>query len=419
MNQTDRDEKSLVMRTELVKNQIHPNFIVSCGRSGSTLLRYIIDTHPDICSPGELELGQLSSRLTRLFSDLSLGQIAQTQSHKEKTRLIHAEVNSVISGWMSKYTESKGKRLWCEKSPGNIHFLSLLSNIFPDAKFICLYRNCLDVVHSLFEMARSGLGINHYYSNRNANEVSMYVDMWVDETSKVLAFEQNNVDRCLRVRYEDLVTDPVETLNRVFEFIGVAWDVGILDSVFSSHHDQGYGDIKAMFSTEIHTKSIGNGTSISVRAISGDLLTKMNTLYETLGYTQVKSDLDKGLVSHMTAFPGANGKTDHKVSKPNLRGLFQRRLKAKADSIQKISGVCKFVVHNNVTDVWTIDFNIPGGAIRAGDEEADCAITLAQADLINMFKGDVNPADAFMHGKLHISGDLQLARDVAKILFGV
>ena len=203
------------MQAEQMNSNAPPTFILSFTRSGSTLLRYIIDTHPDICSPGELRLGALCEMLMNVADCLSLGQIAHSSSAEGRTQRVYAEVNRVVSEWMSAYAQSKGKRFWCEKSPNNLSHLATLQNVFPDARYICLHRNCMDVVQSSLEKTRTGYYVNHRYYAKNDNEVCVHVDAWVDNTSKLLAFERRNADRCIRIRYEDLVRRPAATLQPV------------------------------------------------------------------------------------------------------------------------------------------------------------------------------------------------------------
>jgi hypothetical protein len=72
-----------------------PVFVLSCERSGSTLLRYIIDTHPQICSPAHLHLGQLCRSLyTSTF--YSLGQTMEVTDEAMRERLVAAETRRVI-----------------------------------------------------------------------------------------------------------------------------------------------------------------------------------------------------------------------------------------------------------------------------------------------------------------------------------
>jgi hypothetical protein len=409
------------MKADTINCCSPPIFILSCVRSGSTLLRYIIDTHPDICSPGELHLGRLSNNLIKLVDSLSLGQVAMSSSRDERTRLIYDEVNSIISEWMNFYAKSRGKRFWCEKSPTNVHYLHILEQVFTDAKYICLYRNCMDVVHSMSEMAKKMPVTCNVYYRRNENEVCAYVDSWIDNTSKLLAFEQENASRCIRVRYEDLVSDPVRTLNPVFDLIGVAWNKNMLDSVFSAQRANESGDYKIKFSKEIHKNSIGNGATISTQHITDSLLQEMNNIHEKLDYPLVGQDWGQSPSLYIKTFvQERDNKNSRAIVDINeiFEKVFPQRLKANPQWLQETKGVCKFVVTGHDKHTWMIDLNIYGGEIRVADEEADCTITITRNDLIDIVNGELNPAQAFFHEKVRLAGNINLAIDLGQILFG-
>jgi protein-tyrosine sulfotransferase len=399
-----------------------PIFILSCERSGSTLLRYIIDTHQDICSPGELHLGSLCRSLLHLVDNLSHGQVGGSAIQEDRDKLICAEVNHIVSQWMNTYAESRGKRLWCEKTPSNLAYLPTLKKVFPDAKFICLHRNCMDVVHSLFEASKIGIYVEHIYFARNPNQVSVYVDSWTDKTSRLLSFEQEFTLQCIRVRYEDIVTDPAKTLKPVFEFIGVTWDERILDSVFSTPHVEGHGDIKVMFAKNIYQNSIGNGSTISTRDIGGDLLRKMNETLERLGYPVVGQDWDHQPSSpYIKAFlqKPEEQESDVMIATNDIFANFvPQRLKANLQRLQKSDGVCKIIVNGDGVSTWMIDLNIPGGRVETGDRDSDCTIAVTLKDLQEMVKGELNPGEALMTGRVRVSGDIILARELGQILFG-
>lgn len=399
-----------------------PIFIISCERSGSTLLRYIIDTHPDICSPSELSLGSLCSSLIHLVDHLSLGEVGRNIFQEDRNILVCAEVNRMVSEWMNTYVKFRGKRLWCEKTPKNLDYLTILQSVFPDAKYICLHRNCMDVVYSLFEASRMGIYVDHVYYARNNNQVSVYVDSWVDKTSRLLTFEKENAQQCIRVRYEDIVTNPAETLKPVFEFIGVTWDEKLLDSVFSSPHENGYGDLKVMFTKEIKKASIGNGSAISSRQILDELPKKMNDLLARLDYPLVGEDWDLQAISpYIKAFIQRSEKENNGAATTTndfFANFISQRLKANACRLVGINGVCKFVVAGDGIDSWVIDLNIPGGKIEAADREADCTIAIALKELMEMVNGDLNPGQALMQGKARVSGNIFLAREIGQILFG-
>jgi putative sterol carrier protein len=55
-------------------------------------------------------------------------------------------------------------------------------------------------------------------------------------------------------------------------------------------------------------------------------------------------------------------------------------------------------------------------AVGNADAEADCTITIALADFLDLVKGDLNPTTAFMMGKLKVDGSMAIALKLAGIL---
>src|SRR5438045_1491056 len=95
-------------------NPSPPIFILSDIRSGSTLLRYILDTHPDICSPGELEIGKVCESLHwTIYSTIAKLPTAVTEEQRQE--IAYAEVRRIVSDLMNSYTRARNKRIWCEK----------------------------------------------------------------------------------------------------------------------------------------------------------------------------------------------------------------------------------------------------------------------------------------------------------------
>lgn len=74
-----------------------PIFIVRTGRSGSTLLRYILDTHESIDAPQELHLGPLAKELASVLSLLmdSVGEETQDTDHQ-----VMSEVRSILDSML-------------------------------------------------------------------------------------------------------------------------------------------------------------------------------------------------------------------------------------------------------------------------------------------------------------------------------
>ncbi|HEX3252996.1 MAG TPA: sulfotransferase [Pyrinomonadaceae bacterium] len=406
-----------------------PIFILSCERAGSTLLRYIVDTHPEICSPGELHLGHLCEDLGHVADLLSIGEVAGSSSSDDRLTRVNAEVRRMVTELMSTYARSKGKRMWCEKTPRNLGYLDVLDSVFPDAKYICLHRNCMDVVHSCLEASKVGFFVDISYYARNIpstyartafGHASVFADSWADKTATILAFEREHPEQCFSLKYESLVTNPETTLRPMFEFLGVEWDEKILDAVFKTKHDQGPGDKKVMYSRKVHTKYMGQGSGVSRRLLSREVLQKVNALLEELRYPIVGPDWDTSPSPYLLAVSRNGDDTAMEVAKVEevFTDHFPRRLKDRSDSLKEFGETYKFVVTGDDGGTWLLDLSKPGGEIRAEDGEANCVITISSDDLVAMVNGTLNAAIAFEQGKFRVAGNLRQAMGMGQLLLG-
>jgi protein-tyrosine sulfotransferase len=397
-----------------------PIFVLSPARSGSTLMRYIIDTHPEICSPAELQLGELSEKLY-LTVNGTLGQICVTSDDEERERIVLAEVRRVISELMGTYTKAKGKRLWCEKTPWNLQYLELLSSVFPDAKYICLYRNCMDVVHSCVENIRLRFAeeLFQYFKKHQGDKISGAIDYWCDEVNKMLAFEREHGAACFRLKYESLVLEPAQTLEPLFGFLGVEWDPGLLTDVFSIPHDQGYGDPKIMYSRKISKSSIGKGSTISRAQIPEPMLKKMNTLLAELGYPVVGPGWDH----EPSPYLSGEHVPDEEKMVSSVEEVFKhyipRQLEQRKDALQKVQATYKIIVTGPQSGVWMINLSAADNCITQDNVRADCTIRVSSNDLLNIVNGRLNVASAFDLGRLQVMGNSELADVMGQVLFGI
>ena len=395
-----------------------PIFILSTPRSGSTLLRYILDTHPEVCCPSEIMLGVLCEDLYLVLS-LTLGQTQPEPGSPESDRVVRREARRIIDGIMGSYAAAKNKRIWCEKSPRNLNHLEDLTAIFPDAKFICLYRHCMDVVHSYMERVQEGWMIDLKYYARNhgfRNHYGVYVDSWLEKTVTMLDFEHDNPDRTFRVKYEDLVLNPAATVGPMFSFLGLDWDVSLLDNVFSLRHDPGPGDPNVAFSRKIHTDSVGLGSAIPRRYINTQMVAQINPVLEQLGYEIVGPDW--GTHGKLRA-----SKDDTETIVSSIDEVFKtyipESLHKHRQMFQGVDAVYKLILPEDDGDTrhWIVNTHeltcLPG----SDDIEAHCTIAVTPDDLIDMVNGKLNSAKALRQGRLQISGELNLANLLGQVLF--
>lgn len=270
-----------------------PIVILTAARSGSTLLRFLLDAHPDLACPPEAGLGLACAGLARVWSILNAADpLAERDAQPANLAPDAAlRIHDTLSAYYDEYLQRHGKRRWVDKSLDNCVYARLITEVFPESRFICLYRSCLDMVASGIESSPWGLAgfgfaeFARQYPNNNVAAVGSY---WLDSTRRILAFEEEFADRCLRIRYEDLVSNPEGTAERVFSFVGARQVPGISEWCLNVEHDRsGPGDQKIWFTKEISNSSIGRGVQIPVSHLPPQVLRLVNETLPKLGYRTI------------------------------------------------------------------------------------------------------------------------------------
>lgn len=384
-------------------------FVLCTPRSGSTLLRYILDAHPKICCPPELALGPLAEQLYWAV----FYSVAQPQaSTDDERRLIAiAEVRRVIDDLMCRYARLKKKEFWSEKTPKNLPHAKRLNEVFPDAAYICLYRNCMDMVYSSIESSRYGK-MDELWDYRQIYQA------WIDQTSELLKFEREHPSRCFRIKYEALVLDPPGVLRRLFDFLGVEWEEKLIDQVFTAQHDIGRGDPKVNFSNKIYQNAIGKGSSIKRESVPPLLLEKINFLLQELNYPIVGPNWNYSRSPYLrAAISGDNSRQLAQVAEV-FTTYIPRRLHQQEQSLSDLNGTLKIVVKGDDGGIWKVAFDEKPARIIAEDGSADCTISVVSGDLLKIANGELNAGECFLQARLRVAGDELLAYKLGHILFG-
>lgn len=323
-------------------------------------------------------------------------------------------VRPLLGDLMESTTQSRGKRVWCDKSPSNLHHLALLETLFPDALYLCLYRNCLDVSHSILEICRHGfmLELESYVHQSPNNLIKAAVSFWSDEMSMLLAFERRRLERCHRVRYEDLVADPEAVLRAAFAFLGVEWQPGLVNAVFKTRHGRGIGDPKVEFSDRIHGDSVGAGQVLPRNRIPGPLLVRMRSLEEQIGYGSEPGAARPAAPPPAAAAPaGFTEDLEEPKESPaaaEVRRIFAelpQRARDNAGAPAAADASYKLVVSGAGGGAWVLDLR--GGAcrVREGSAEAAFSLSLSVADFLDIVHGRLNAMAAGMNGRVKVSGE--------------
>ena len=271
----------------------HPVFVLCGARSGSTLLRFILDAHPDLACPPETNIPGLCAQLATVWSLIEGAPLSQERD-AEPPAIPDAAITGVrrtVDLMIGSYLTRRGGKRYCDKSLSTARFTSLLLRVYPEAKFLCLYRHPMDMIASGIEACPWGLrgyGFDPYIAASPGNIVLALTRYWNDNAATILAAEETFPAACRRVRYEDLVTDAEGTARGIFEFLGVPPVPGIAERCFTAERERsGPADYKIWHTSLISPDSVGRGWSLPVSQLPDPILDQMNGLAERIGYLQV------------------------------------------------------------------------------------------------------------------------------------
>jgi hypothetical protein len=270
-----------------------PVFVLCNGRSGSTLLRFLLDAHPELACPPETNIASLCAQLATVWSLIEGAPLSANRGDEPPAipDAAIAGVRETMDRMTGSYLARRGKKRYCDKSLGTARYAELLLRVYPQARFICLYRHPMDVIASGMEACPWGLtgyGFDPYIAATPGNAVLALARFWADNVTGTIAAEERFPGHCIRVRYEDLVTDPERTAAGIFDFLGAAPAPGVATSCLSRERERyGPGDHKIWHTSRISADSVGRGWSVPATMISPPVLAAINELAEKLGYRPV------------------------------------------------------------------------------------------------------------------------------------
>lgn len=134
------------------------------------------------------------------------------------------------------------------------------------------------------QFQQGAYGFEPFVARTPGNTIDGLADYWIDKARRLLEAEKRLPNPGLRVRYEDLVRSPTESLAGLFTFLELQSPTDLLDSVFSTPHIVGPGDSKILQTTGVHTNSIGHGRRLAMDKLSSNRREQINVLHAELGY---------------------------------------------------------------------------------------------------------------------------------------
>lgn len=233
-------------------------FIVGNSRSGTTMLGRILGNNSNIYTFGELhffeqmiDVQRLSERqvsdkelialLERLFTTAREGffkRVIRGKYRDEAEKILKMTPSenrnylSIYFNFLNYETMIHGKSIPCEQTPRYLYYVKELLTFFPNAYIINMVRDPRDVLISqknkwkrrflggkqitIFEVIRGWCNYHPYTISK----------LWVSAVKTAERFEGNS--RFMSIRFEDLVTEPVKTVQSICRFLGINFDPQML-----------------------------------------------------------------------------------------------------------------------------------------------------------------------------------------------
>ena len=216
-----------------------PIFLIGTQRSGSTILRMILNKIPGLIAPQAPHILHRLSPLLKYYGDLSIESnfkcLIDDACTLTELNAIKWPVNSfdrnvvyercktntlmaILAAIYEQLLNETGSDDWCCKGERDCLYLEKIESFFHKARYIYIYRDGRDVAAS-FKSAP--IGEKHIYSIAN---------QWKEDQDAIDKFS-SSIDsmRFFGLSYEELTNCPIETIQRLCSFLSVEYDKILLE----------------------------------------------------------------------------------------------------------------------------------------------------------------------------------------------
>ena len=265
--------------------------VLGVRRSGTTLLRVMLDRNAELAVPdesyfvpqlarrhrGRLDPAAFVDDLRRLPALVEWGLTPDAVAARLRPGMTTGEA---IAAVFETYAAERGKARWGDKTPLYMQHLPLLERLFPSARFVHLVRDGRDAALSFLSVP-DGIMTAGWGHPRDA---AGFAAQWATEVRDArLLGRRVGPDRYVELRYEELVADAAASLRAACRFAGLEYDdamlgyVGETDSARKAHQ-QRLNEPPRVGVRDWRTEMPADDR-IAFEAVAGDVLAELG--YET------------------------------------------------------------------------------------------------------------------------------------------
>ena len=209
-------------------------FIVGVARSGTSLLKSLLDGHPQLMVPPyestAIDWYDAEDPVATFFDVTKYDEVFPPEAPERDhiARALRSRVTdppdlgsavlAYVEAMQELYPPPADCRMWVEKTPKHLHVVPvLLQRLGPATRVICIVRDPRAVMGS---QARR-------WGRHTLTHVRKFARRWAACDALTRLFSESYPEQFLAIRYEDLVDDTRSVMARVVEHLGIAWDDGL------------------------------------------------------------------------------------------------------------------------------------------------------------------------------------------------
>ena len=214
-----------------------PLILLGVSRSGTTLLRVILDRSPGIAIPDESFFVPLLARRHggTIDADSFLDDVSRIPAVRDWGVALADVAGRVRSGMhtgeaiaaiFDAYAAAAGKPRWGDKTPMYMRHLELLGELFLDAQYVHLIRDGRDAALSFLQMPEG----TFTRTWAHPTTPTQFACLWRKEVGDARSLGRRaGASRYHEVRYEELVAEPEATVRAICTFAAIPFEPAMLD----------------------------------------------------------------------------------------------------------------------------------------------------------------------------------------------
>ena len=194
-------------------------FIVGVPRSGTTLLRMMLDAHPELAVGPETHflpkmlalstnpnpLGEVIAEIRGSERWLDFG-LSSTDLERAIRGVSPGTLSNAVRAFYKLYASKFAKPRWGDKTPGYLLHMNAIQTILPESRFIHIIRDGRDVALSILPL---------WFGPNTVKDAAL----WWQERIAAARRQASALPHYIEVRYEDLLQHPEEVLQRICGFL--------------------------------------------------------------------------------------------------------------------------------------------------------------------------------------------------------